>query len=205
MIKGSSTGSWWNNATLVELEDSGTGLDCDRNWLFGNSSHMSWRAVDSNCNITSGIDNTLAYIVFAGALIGGIWIRRLSHHFVWLQIVKAVGHQASTATNISIWSRTINYLLFREVIKSARFNLLDSFHCWNWGKCIARAATSLVFNRTYCPWLPPINRSRERKTCSEKSLFFLYSWFFIILFCKKWLFEPQHSFKFFRRQISKFI
>lgn len=91
-----------------------------------------------------------------------VWVFFFSCNSIILNIVKTVGHQTSIASIVSIFSRTVNELLFRELNQFFSIkDKVDTFKISHSGKCVATTTETLVFDFWNCTFFSPIDRVAE--------------------------------------------
>lgn len=134
------------------------GIDSDGNGLLGNSGgeliNISFGDIGERFNINRG---GIMFIV-AFSFNGLIRIFIFSGDSSSLNIFEGVIHQSSVTSFISIFSRAINELFFRERLKSLFFNERGSFKGSGGREGPARSTLSLIFDGGDGSSFVPIDR-----------------------------------------------
>jgi len=129
---------------------------------------------------------------FARSVSGFVWIRRFGTDSVGFEVFETVIHETSVTSLISIRSRAIDELLFREISECTLTYGIPGFTSSDGGESPARSTLSLVFNFLDFSFGNPID-------ISDKFVGFVSNNFFS--FCG---FESKiDGFEFFIGQISE--
>lgn len=90
-----------------------------------------------------------------------VWVAWFEIHSLFYDVLKTVKIEARRAQTIAVWGRTINDLLFWEVIELSVCYQKGWLYVSNGGEGITtRAARSLVLYGTYLAIIPPIHHKR---------------------------------------------
>jgi len=98
----------------TRIERPFLGINSNRNWLFVTGFFKSGNTSDIFIS-TDGERRFLTRGSFARSIFGGISIRFFSTDTVISEIFKTIVHKTTTTSIITIGTRAINKLLFREI------------------------------------------------------------------------------------------
>jgi len=114
-----------NDTSIVHLEDRLVGFDGDGNWsLVEGSLKLGCRFL--NILEAGDFTNTLGWVVIAHAAETGVWVVRLKHEWVLLDVLESVVHETTITSLVNLVA--INELLFRVGLEFAGGNKFGSFY-----------------------------------------------------------------------------
>lgn len=162
MIEFMSTKNTVKNSTLVVLENIFVSFNCNRYWLFGNSSVKLLFTI--SFNILERFHNTmsLGFDILACSILSScarsIWISRFIHKWVWLNPLESSIHWSTFASTVSLCV-TRYKLLFRvrfkcPVLRHQEISTFDWAGSW---ESPTWTTLSLIFNFSDSSFGSPID------------------------------------------------
>jgi len=134
------------------------GIDSDSNGLLDNGGgeliNISFGDIGERFNINRGVIMMIVAFSFSGL----IRVFSFSGNSSSLNIFKGIIHQSSVTSLISIFSRAINELFFRERFKFFFFNERGSFEGSGGREGPARSTLSLIFDGSDGSSFVPVDR-----------------------------------------------
>ena len=161
MIKWSSTSRCVKDTAFVSLELNGSSINSNSCRLNVKSSfylsYTFWRYSCISCNFYL----SLSWCKFACFITGCIWIGRQKFNAIVFSISKSINFKPSIAACVTIWTCTINKLLFWKLNKRTSLNSMSRFYSTCWCKSPTRTTLSLILNCIYFTLTSPIYCNSE--------------------------------------------
>lgn len=137
-------------------------INGNRGWVQSNS--VEERALRSRCNIAIAGDggSNVSSVEFAGVgSSSGVRIRSLGiDTMVADDVSEGLVHQTSIAAHVSLSSRTINEVLFRQADEFSGLEEVNTFDGSSGGEGPARTTLALVLDSCDSSFLSPVNLGR---------------------------------------------